>query len=182
METMELTIAGIDYQLEWSLNAYREITKLTGVDFNHLRANIFNEINQLNNVIGKPPAYYAEGNPNEHTLYGTRQEYANALENYNIDFDLEFTTRITEHISMEMAAKIFYAAAHSLNSKVELAEMEENCFIEGIKPNENTSGYQYLVVQYISWTYTVGTDKEEEDAKKSGKGSLLKKLIQSLTT
>jgi hypothetical protein len=83
---------------------------------------------------------------------------------------------------MEMAAKIFYAAAHSLNSKVELAEMEENCFIEGIKPSENTSGYQYLVVQYISWTYTVGTDKEEEDVKKSGKGSLLKKLIQSLTT
>lgn len=185
MEKMTLTIAGNEYELGWSLAIYKKFNDITGVDFNHIRACIFNELNDITSAIGKPPAYHAkldQSKLNEHTIYYTYDEYANAIAEYNVQFDLELTKRVTEHVPLEMAAAILYSAANGCNSRVELAEMEENVFIEGIKPTETTQGYQYLITQYISWTYTLGKDSEEQDAKKSSSGSVFKKLIASLTT
>jgi hypothetical protein len=185
MEKMTLTIAGNEYELGWSLSIYKKFKDITGVDFNHIRACIFNELNDITSAIGKPPAYHAKVNKeklNEHTIYYTYDEYANALADYNVQFDLELTRRVTEHVSLETAAAILYAAANGCNSRVELAEMEENVFIEGIKPTEKTQGYQYLITQYVSWTYTLGQESEETDVKKPLGGSLLKKLLASLTT
>lgn len=185
MEQMTLKIAGNDYPLGWSLSVYKKIKELTGISFYHIRASIFNEINEINSAIGKPPAYHGKLKPEEfsnHSVYYTYEEYNKALADYNIQFDLELTRRVTEHVDLDLAAAVFYAAANACNSRVELAEMEENMFIEDIKQTETKTGFQYLITQYITWTYTLGEKPEGQDAKKPLGGSLLARWIKFLST
>jgi len=183
MELKQFVIAGNDYELAWSLKVYKEFSDMAGIDFNHLRSSIFSEINYINDAIGKPPGYHAKGHTqSDYTVYYTESDYIKALSEYNSAFDLEFTKRVTEYVSLELAAKLLFVATRAANSKVtELSEMEENLFIEGIKPGDDRTGYQYLVVQYISWTYSLGGG-QDTDEKKSSNPSLLKKLISSLTS
>ena len=191
MQKLTTRLAGVDYKLGWSLQVYKDISEATGVDFNHIRSSVFNAINDINTGLGKTPKFYGDVEESERDdfhLYATRYEADEALSKYSTQFDLEFNERMTKLISMADAARIFYCAAKACNSLVEKGEIDQGIidqdkidnavFEEGIKPG---GGYLYLVVQFISWSYTQG-QKDEVDEKKSGKRSFLQKFMQILST
>lgn len=189
MQKTTTRLAGIDYKLGWSMQVYDDISEAIGIDYYHLRACVFNEINDINTGIGKPPAFYGdvkEDEKEEKQLYATIAEANKAIDDYQVQFDLEFNERMSKVISKVTAAKIFYHAAKSCNSLVEAGEIDQG-IIDQSKLDEAVfndhprpgGGYLYLVVQFITWTYTQG-QKEDIDEKKPGKGSFLKKFMHSL--
>ena len=183
-ESTNIRVAGVDYPMAWSFSVYKKFKQLSGLDYNYLCTKVFNAINELQFSLGKPPIYYADlkgADASDNSVFYTIEEFEKAKEVYTLTFDMEFTKRVLGVFDMEVASKLFYVAANELNSKVTLEEMEENLFIEGVRSTETKSGYQYLLFEYISWVVTLsgGSDSDE---KKHSKGSLLKKLISSLTT
>lgn len=184
MEQTNITLFKIDYPMGWSLEVYKRFKDLSGIDFNHLASKVLNEVNLIHSVVGKPPAYYSDIKPedkHDYAIYYDKAEYVSALGDYNVTMNNEMTTRITEHVSLETAAKLFYCSAVALNSKVELAEFEDALFNESIKLTNSNQGYQYLVLQFITWVMNLGAE-DDDTAKKPLKQSLFQKLILSLTT
>ncbi len=154
----KLKIYGIEYPMLWNYNTYCEFESETGMDANTLFTDMVNELNVMQSL-------------------GTFNQSEEASAS-------EVMSRLSGIAQAKYAVWLFYLAAKAKDSAVTFEEIQEGVMLEGVTQNkldpdgELVSTYPHLVLKFAIDVLSIGVDKDDVNAKKSGslKHSFLGKL------